>query len=291
MTTYNIAELLSLKDKLVTHSRIVAIYGRRLERETFDELVQAVHDLLSVKVPVRVTFDSLVHLAGLTLSEDLFHDTAWRLAGNRRRLRNYTAVLPWNRQVEDEHVPVQITGVRRAFAGDGKPGADMDFKILAGSPAAMCITKFWTRRYCHFLAKGFGFSKPWGKYPFEDVFQFYGLRLTVLIDCKLSRTEPVFEHILEDKGKLQPQALYDYNRELLRLRSRPQGYFHCPRNYQPSVRCHHCSAGVDQCIAAVHARTYVKQHCKNCGVQDAYFDPESVRVVCVDCYHKSLRFR
>ena len=73
----------------------------------------------------------------------------------------------------------------------------------------------------------------------------------------------------------------EYNREIYRRRER-EGYT-CPKNYElDAVPCHRCEVGSDSCAAACHPRTYYPGQCPTCK-KDAWFDPESLSGVCVDC--------
>jgi hypothetical protein len=207
---------------------------------------------------------------------------------NESRLRDGRAVLPWRCQVSDEAVPVQILTAEPNYNGNGKFGVVLSLCVLAGTPAGLLLPAFWSRAYCRMLARSFGFSAPWGDYPFEDMRQFTGMRFTVLLEPRYSSQSPGFRTIVQRDDKLLPSSFQQWNRKLLKARTRKDDP--CLFSYPyPQVPCHKCIAGEDVCELATHPHTYVQRFCHNCE-QQAWFDPGlSHTQLCLSCYMKSLQ--
>lgn len=285
---YSIGKVLQMRDKIQLDPKVSCFLAQTLQGETLDDFVTAVHEHLSKKVPWGIVFESLEHLAGLQLTDDMLEKVAWRLAGNQARLALQIPVGPWCRQVVDELVPVQVLCMHIGYTSRGKFGGTFDLQVLAGTLAAMVINTFWTVGYCQMLKTMLGFSRPWGDYPFEDIRQLVGLRFTVRIASELSGSSPNFEKIWQENDQIKPPSLLRWNKATMRHRRRVD--FKCPRNYPvDQVVCHRCVAGLNECVVATHDETYVKRYCDSCE-KDTWFDPVGPRQdLCIQCYQKNLR--
>ena len=150
----------------------------------------------------------------------------------------------------------------------------------------MTIRKFWTRKYCYHLAPQLGFTRGWGDNPIRDLRELFGFRMYVLIDYELSGTSPDFDEIwTKERGnnrRLHPGSCFDWNRTVLKIRRREPGVYDCPLNLPARQKCYTCQLGTDQCVAATHPVTYVKDHCSGCG-ETSWFDPNNQQSLCIDC--------
>lgn len=285
---YDINRVLELKEKLADHPKLKPFIGQQLTGSVFRAFIKEFNRLLPGKTREQILRESLLHLAGVVLTQDVLDETAWRLAGNIDRIKAWRPVMPWTRQVDFEYVPVQIVHARRTLEFH-KHGAEFSFQVLAGTSAGCTIVKTWTQRLCAALSRRLGFSNQRGGFPFLDVLQLVNLRMYVLVDPIKSARAPDFEEVWqEDNGKtIRPIACYNYNRKLLRMRV-GRG-FPCPKNFDRELSpCHLCPVGQEECLMAVHDLSYVKKACPSCE-KDAWFDPAvPSRTVCVDCHHKSL---
>jgi len=262
------------------------------EGEDFEIFVEEVLRWLPKSVSKDCLFESLRHLAGEKLTRELLDETCWRIAGNLDRLKGRMAVFPWSHQPEEEWVPVQILSARRRRGGRGKPGWQFTFHILAGLSCTLKIQKFWSTRFCNFLARDMGFNTRYPsdrssrvpEYMYLHPTEFINMRLLVLIDPKQSKTEPVFA-----QTGITPQLL-EWNREQMRYRDRIRPGYVCPRNYPVNVKCYRCPAGYKSCRAGTHKEDYLIDHCEYCGFDDAAYDPDVSTEMCLNCYnHRALK--
>lgn len=283
--TYDLAKVLAMKERILDHVKVRDFIGQRVVGSRLDDFVRAVHFLLPKDLPFDVVYESLAHLAGQTLDEETIETNAWRLAGNIARLRLHYPVPPWNRQVVDEMVPVQILSARRWVSPRRKPGAAFDFQVMAGTACPEVLTKFWTKGFCQLLSQRLGFSKPWGKYKFDDCYQFVNMRMYVKIETRLCKATPDFEAVWEKDDKIYPGSCLVWNKRILRARRRET--YRCPRGFSSDIACHVCIVGQDECRAAVHDATFVKRRCDQCD-KDTWFDPEQSAEICLDCQYRNL---
>lgn len=278
-----------MKEKILSDNGLRGLLGQRIANESFELVINRLGKLLPGKLRKDVLKDSVLHLAGQVLTEAMLEDEAWRLAGNTYRLRIGRSVPPWDRQVAAEYVPVQIMAVQRTRNFD-RPAVEVRMQILAGTSAPLRITKTWSRDFCCSLARRAGFTAPWGPYPFRDPMELVNLRMYVLVMPELCAEGPNFEIIWHDKDEknIHPSSCVAYNREFIRMRSREDGDYACPRDYPVNRVCHLCHVGQDACLAAVHDKTFKKKDCPRCK-KVAWFDPAFPdRRVCVDCHHQML---
>ena len=103
--TYPIGKLLRLKGQILLDPHVDCFLGQEIRGEAIDELTTAIHARLPKKTPWGVVYESLRHLAGVTLTEEVLEDSVWRLVGNQERLALRKPAFPWCRQEVDEIVP------------------------------------------------------------------------------------------------------------------------------------------------------------------------------------------
>lgn len=273
---YSIPRIFKLTDKLHNDHVLAGYVGTKPTGEDFDQYVGDVRSLLPKSVPYRALRQSLQHLAGVEITDQLAEQTYWRIAGNLHKLRNRKPVLPWDRQVGDEWVPAQIISSTPGTNRFGKTGAHIKLRALAGSPCTMVLATFWSRKFSSYLArKIFGFSKYDGPTPFRDQLEFTNLRCSVLVESELSLSTPRFR-----KVKATASAL-TWNKTLLAKRARlPSSKFVCPKGYKHF--CHQCPIGYSQCPAGCHKLDYVPKYCSGCG-KVSFFNMEGKCNLCVNC--------
>lgn len=248
-------------------------------------------EVLQEKLPGELTWDviyqSIQHLAGQELTPYILDATVWRLVGNLPTLAKFQPVYPWTAQEFDEWVPFQVLSVEKDVTAKGQPAGRFRLQALAGTCCPMILTKFWTLRFCHVLARRMGFTKARLAYPFRSMFEFVNMRFHGAVTVELSGNAPAFEEV-----HVAP-AMEAWNRKILQVRARTNPkVFACPYGYDISLPCHLCHVGLDHCPAAVHDLTYLQMECEQCGETDAWFDPAHPEwKECVDCHHRLLHKR
>jgi len=233
-------------------------------------------------VPYSVAYETCRPLVGKILRRDVVETWAYRIAANRALLLEGTPVLPWTTQAGDEWVPVQVLDGVPDMDRWNHPGMRYTIAFLAGSPAALHGTRFWTREQASFLSGHLGFTRSFSKkaLKFGHSSQLVGLQFYAFVEARLSKDSPTFEKV--DVS----QSMRVRNKDLLRRRLRPEGGPCEPMKFDWA--CHHCAVGRDRCDLAVHARTYESRFCNECG-NEAAFDP-TVTDQCVACTIKE-RFK
>lgn len=254
----------------------------------FDRLVDLVIEVLDPKLHRQTVADSIQNLAGTPLDDKLIDDTAWRLAGNLKRLRQRRAVPPWHGQKLPEWVPVQVVSCRRSKSKKYQSGATVGFRVMAGTPCPRIVLKWWSLKQCRFYSTDFGWSKPGGgksgppRYPYSAPEQLVGLRCHVLITPDESTTEPGF---LVPRF---PAEVAAWNSDMIKRRLRSGPTYRCPAGLPDSFPCQKCPRGYTTCKAGTHRLDWVERPCPVCGKQDAYFDPEGAADQCVDCFAQNV---
>lgn len=229
----------------------------------------------------QVVFQSCRSLVNTALTLDLLRKLAWRLAANREVLQAGRAVPPWRRQLQPEWVVLQFMECQPAvhkFKDSKQYGGDWELAILTGTPAGARQKHWLSARQCSAIGRTAGFSKSFGKRPWQDMAQLSGLR----VFCWLVPPDPDRR---EQSVRLQSFActgtLRKHNIQLLNLRFRitaecPQGWIH---------PCHRCPIGYKTCAAGTHANDYIQKNCVICNDSAAWFDPDRP-TVCVNCQRK-----
>lgn len=263
-------------------SRLEFYLGQVIDSETMSYMVDSVLEVLPKGIEKRTLREALWHLTGTKPVEEDIQKTAWRLAGNIRRLRASSPVTPWREQIFPEWSPAQIVDCRIGRTKKGKAGATFTFRILAGTATSELAKKFWTIRFCRYMAgeKKIGFTPPWGAFPLKKLEQLVGFRLYLLLE----RPPKGFDHgrspwfdTVRATG-----AMSLYNRALTKRRARVG--FKCPMSFKHP--CHNCWVGYDRCAVAVHPRTFVRELCVECS-REHWMDPEMLPLgICVECQRR-----
>lgn len=243
-----------------------------------NELIDALQHRLLRGTSRDALFESIRGLAGKPLTAQTAMQTAWRLAGNMRRLREGKAVPPWTAQTQKEWVPLHILGCLPGRNQKGDIGYTFSFRALAGSCCPLVLRNFWSTGIVRYVAPNIGFSRGFEtKYPFHKAPELVGLRLMGELDPQKSRFEPTFWSMEF------PPNLVQWNRDVVlrqRLRVIP-----CPRSL--TEPCRNCVVGYNECVGATHKYTYEQRFCMSCG-ENSWFDPELGFERCVKCCHKQL---
>ncbi len=217
--------------------------------------------------------DSLRYLVDYDLTTAEAVTVAWRLAGNLDELRAGRPVLPWSVQTTDEWVGLQLLRLTPHTTGTAGFGYRATCRLLTGLGCPGVTQTFWSRKFIPVLARHLGFTRSYGKYPYQHPLQLVGLRFLGLVEASASRERPTFRRIRV------PQSLVKWNRQnILNIRLRIQP---CPRQFVHP--CHRCAVGWVSCPAAVHRLDYFVQPCAHCGADEAFFDPEQGSEKCLRC--------
>jgi hypothetical protein len=267
---FPLTRIFQMRDRLRVQFDMAA--GQPLSADALEQLLRRLHQCMP-GVRLDTLYESLRHLIGRTLTGEDCLVLAWRLAGNVRLLQTHTPVRPWQAQLADEWVPLQVVGALPGRTMRGKFGHYFMFRALSGTCCPMTLETFWTEGAASIIARNAGFSAPWRSYPYRRSLQLVGLRLTALIEQLRSTRTPRFFQVQ------CPASVKRWNREqVLRLRCRAGA--ECPHGFTHS--CDVCAVGYAECPAGCHRDTYVQQQCDGCG-QIQYFDPERRAVRCVEC--------
>lgn len=264
--------------------------------ETFHSFVDTLHRELPNNILRDTVLNSVKSVLKKTLTDQMLHDTCWRLAGNLERLLDQKPVPVWSRQTEFEWIPAEICEVK-TLKRFNRLENQIVFASLAGSIVPLQLVQFWSQRKTHYLATyrdqkglGFGFSRSKinrrgeqvNRMLFYDVRQFYGLRCLLLLDPTRSKDDPYAFEIGHSS------SLMKYNRDLLFYRDRLSNP--CVRGLPDSQECFTCPFGTDKCYLATHPVTYTTGECPRCGAK-GFFDPaEQDHVgICVNCVREERK--
>lgn len=272
--SYSISRILSLRNQLLRSPALTDRLNKIITSKEWCNLVDIFDVEFQQRVPYSVLQESLQHLCNTKLTAELLKQTAWRLAGNFKKLTAGTAVYPWKFQKYDEWVPVQVISVYPEKKFD-KFVYKLSCRILAGSPCPLISPVFWDWRRCSFRSQLFGFSKPWGKMPFQHPVELTNCRMTMLVSAAKSGDKPYLDKGCENEST----SIVAYNKKLLKCRARLGGFV-CPENF--SHACFSCPIGYDRCIAGTHPDTYITRFCDICR-RDSLFDPAYSLKFCVSC--------
>lgn len=243
------------------------------------EIADALRRALPGTVKRDVVFESVRHLVGRKLTAYTAAKLAWRLAGNLARLKAGESVRPWVGGLSGpEYLPLEAIKATPLRDARNRLGYELSFMVLAGTPAAEKVSRYWTNAQVRWVAMRIGFSAPWGKYPFHKGTEIVGLRLLVRADPELSRGGVIGFTACEE----QPPSFVSWNRkEVLRFRMHIEP---CPNGW--THPCRNCAVGYEECRASVHLKTYEQRWCPECQSDAAFFDPELLSHKCVSCTHK-----
>lgn len=268
---FQLSKILKKRNKLFDQLWI-RHQGAELVAERLSKFVSDILELMPGVVDRRTILMSVLYLAGKIVDRQNLFDLCWRLAGNIEILLAGKAITPWSFQAADEWVPVQISEADHHRNKYGDKGFLLSFQVMAGTSCPLRIVKFWSNRFCHFVAKSLGFTEQRKEMPFSTGTEFVSLRTNVLIEAERSHEKPFFEKIHDTP------ACRKWNRDILKLRMRISEP--CPYGYTHS--CHKCPVGYSSCPAGTHMLTYKQKYCHGCD-SDEYFDPTKDDTKCVNC--------
>ncbi len=252
----------------------------------FEAMVDLVHDQLPAKVFRTAVFDTLAPSAGELITEALADTLAWRIAGNVQQIARGIPALQWRVSNTPEWVPAQIMSAVKAKGFNNKTGYTLSFKVLAGRPSSVVITKFWSTKFCRYAARTLGFitrvpsetSRRLPTYLFHTPIELVTLRMEILITAEFCRNgEPGFDKIA-CRG-----SLLEWNRNQMRLRDRILPGYTCPHGHKTTVPCYRCPIGYLNCQAGTHRQNYVFKPCPVCHEKEAAFDPDLSKEMCLRC--------
>lgn len=253
---------------------------------------------LRAGIQYDVVEESLRHLAGTVLNDDLIIDFCWRMAGNLPRLSCNRPAPPWHFQKIREWVPMRITACRYEPRRTGL-GVLFTMRIMAGTPCPRIIQKWVSLSVCKLLARATGFTlrrrRDVMPYPYSVPHQMVGFLIYGLAEPDESRSEPgVNLPVVTPDGfpeiakEVFPSAALTYNRYMLDLTFRLTREHACPKGFTPArVQCHKCPFGFQTCPAGKHRLDWVRRSCAQCERDKVFFDPELSDDVCVSCFQKN----
>ena len=250
-----------MRDKLVNRY-LFEFNGLRLDANNIQRFADSVQKAIP-KVKADVIYDSMEHMAGEILTPKVLRETAWRIAGNRRKLEQHEPVHPWTVQRELEWAPVQIISSTPELNPRSKFfGANYAMRVMAGSACPMLVVKWWSSKFVKSLAIKGGYTRKRNKYPFQDISELVNMRFLVQLEPKLSRGKPGFAQITT------APSLVKWNRAIIQKRFRKNGkeLWPCPLRYtHPCFKCH---VGYLDCEAAVHKDTFERNNDGNTVPQE-----------------------
>lgn len=270
---------------------VLAPYARAVcHDDNFALLLADVCGVVSKQISRDVLADTLMDLRGQRATPQALELAAWRVAGNHARLAAGIPAPAWHRQVEPEWAPAVVTGVQRDKRGRNA-GYRLRVRFLGGYPAGLYSTRFFSTRFCRFVAPQFGFSAwpmspervPTVLYEFRHPREFVRLRFYAFVTPAESHSgDPGFEQLRFSASVL------DWNREIMRKRTRYAAPYVCPRHYPVEHACYKCATGYEHCPAGCHRRDYVTRPCLMCNTQDAVYDVDVSEDACLACHAKRV---
>jgi len=280
MAIFRLSAILRKRDKLFDELWF-NFGGLELSGETFSKFIDTILQFMPPNVDRKTINLSVLENVGKSLTKEEMFNLSWRLAGNLDSLNTGIAVPSWINQITDEWVPVQIINSEPYRNRYNDKGHLFDFRIMAGTSCPQIITKFWSNRFCHYIAKQLGFTNSYGEMPLLDGSEFVSMRLQVLIEAERSYEYPVFDKVHTT------QSCINWNRKILKLRKRLSAP--CPNDF--THECYRCFVGYSDCPAGTHSETYEKKYCTSCN-QMAYTDTMKDTAICINCANKfNLRLK
>lgn len=265
--------VLSLKKTIMSDPDLSLLVGVTFSQKRRKLFIGRLMQLLPKGVVKSAVETSVSALGDGVANEDELHRFVWMLAGNVNRLKRGQPVYPWQRYKADEWMPVQIVATYPKRDLRDVLGAEFVFRVLAGSACPMLVTKFWSIKFCRFLAPQLGFTRR-GAAQFAEPSQLVGLRAYAHFTKNKSGTGLYFDQVLA--------GFSDHNRTLMKNRARVE--FECPENFIHP--CHRCHVGYDKCPVGTHPKTFVNSYCSSCET-DSWFDPSKPKItVCINCFIK-----
>ena len=279
---FDIAETIKRVGKI---KNILSPYSEKdIGKEDFKLLVKQVLKVMPQDLSSQKIQDSLAHLHGRPLTDNIIKETAWRLSGNTELLRSGEAITQDVAVTKEGWCALQIINARPILRNPKSKekrirGCLYRLMVISGHAAGCVIDKFISLRYVKYLVIELGFTPSFKDYPFKDERELFGMRFGGLFVPKLAKEgKPGFS-----ETHVSP-SMSDWNKQILRKRNREE--FTCPLNVSSEqLPCYLCWKGAESCVAAVHQKDFEQDFCEFCG-KDSLFDPDSVGYVlnmCVNC--------
>ncbi len=256
-----------------------------MTRENFRELLRQVLKVMPQDLPSQRIFDSLMHLYGRPLTDQIVNDTAWRLSGNTEILRQGEVITSNIALERSGWCAVQVLSCR-PFTRNPRSktsrvrGCIYKCAVLTGHAAGLSVEKFLTLRHVKYFAQELGFTPPFKNRPFKDEHEFFGMRFGALFVSGLAADgKPVFNEMC-----VSP-SMVTWNKKLINNRLR-QGHV-CPMGLTAEqLPCYRCWRGANSCVAAIRPKDLEQDLCEYCGKHEALFEPDSAGYtlgMCIDC--------
>jgi ferredoxin len=264
---YSLPQVLVVRDRIVDRSQIHV--GTVLLGDYYEDWLALAHSAVP-DIPLNTLRLSSRSLLDRELTLEKLGEFAWRMAGNLKTLRAGQPVTAWGMQAIEEWMPLYVGRARPGRNRRDEAGHWLTFRVMAGSACPLEVRRFWTWPMASFVSDRLGFN-PRANRPFPGADHFVGMLLYGLFEPQLSEDRPGFHQVRVSAVMLA------HNVNLIKGRNEKPcptfGYLH---------DCAGCTIGYDRCPYAVHAQTFIRQHCITCGRADALFDPDQPEH-CLDC--------
>lgn len=258
---------------------------KEMTKENFRDMLRQVLKVMPQDLPSHRVYDSLAHLYGRPLTDQIVNETAWRLSGNTETLRQGEVITNNIALDKSGWCAVQVLSCR-PFTRNPRAklsrvrGCTYKCAVLTGHAAGVTVEKFLTLRHVKYLAQELGFTPPFKARPFKDEHELFGMRFGGLfISSMASEGKPSFNDIC-----VSP-SMVSWNKKLINNRLR-QGHV-CPLGMTAEqLPCYRCWKGATSCVAAIRPKDLEQDMCEYCGKQDALFDPDSAGYtlgMCIEC--------
>jgi hypothetical protein len=281
LPSYSVPKIISLRDRLL-HGLVVQY--AEISLSSGDELDVFLDDLMPLMpqgIARGVMFETFRPYLGAPYTQEWWRDMCWRLASNIASLAAGHPLRPWQAPGIQEWVPLQVMRIEpAAVSREGNSRYRLTYRILAGHACPILFRKLHSHEWLKRLSRYVGFTRSLGTRPYSSPYQFTGLRFYVLLDPALSREGQPGFYQMRCTG-----AVSEHNKATLLRRNRHTASFTCPHAFEHA--CHHCAIGYLECAAGTHKLNYVQRPCLGCG-QPAWFDPEVVTDLCVQCWRKHV---
>lgn len=277
--TVNVKSILKLRKKLI-EDVAAPWYGTTQTGEGLYDFVRDIHHALPREVPLDAVYHTLAPtFASVEITLRNFGPVAWRIAANLDTLKEGRPATVWTTQHEDEWVPVQVMRHDPSRNKFNELQHKYSLLVLAGTPCARRIQKYWSPKFIPVAARRLGFGGFKSKYRYTNPKDIISLRFMVKLEPKYTTSDgPGFFEIA------CPSGMQTYNKTMI-LKPRLRVGMPCPKGYVH--RCAQCVIGYEECPAATHLRTFVRQFCTHCGLNQI-FDPEVETDRCVPCHERWL---
>ena len=263
---------------------LTGFVDKDLSKEDFKAMVKQVLKVMPQDLSLQKVQDSLAHLYGRPLTEQIVKETAWRLSGNTELLRKGEAVTQDVAVTKEGWCAVQVLNARPILRNPKSKerrlrGCLYNLMVISGHAAGSVIDKFISLRYVKYMSNDLGFTPPFKDYPFKDERELFGMRFGALFIPSMAKEgKPGFQ-----ETHVSPSMAL-WNKQILKKRNR-EGYT-CPLGMtSEQLPCFRCWKGAQSCVASVHQKDFEQDYCEFCG-QESVFDPGAVGYVlgmCVNC--------